>query len=446
MKKRYVSMLALGCALGLLVGCQADGPATDAKPADAPAKAEAPARGVDSAAKVIKVGALNDESGPAAVIGKPFAAGKRILAAEVNAGGTGILPEGWKIELVEKDHGYNPGKAEAAYKEIKDQVLFLGTSFGTPNTLPLRPYLQQDNMVAFPASLSSAMAGFEHTPPAGASYTLEAMRAMDWIVESAGGADKVKVGIIYDQTDFGKDGYAGLKAAADHYKTTIAAEQTIAPGQKDFTAVIGALKQAGATHVLLTVLASSTGPILGTSAKMGYMPTWVGQTPSWIDPFFAHPQLPAQVFTKFVWLSGMPFWGEPVAGMDKFLAAYEKYGKPMKARPDFYTMMSYIQGRLALEAANQALAAGPLNPDTYMTALRAIDGWDAGGMVKPISLKAFPYVTATQVRVLKPDFEKKSWTVVSDYAEPASMAKEAAPAPKEGQAAAAEGEKDKVAQ
>ena len=101
---------------------------------------------------------------------------------------------------------------------------------------------------------------------------------------------------------------------------------------------------------------------------------------------------------------------------------------------------------MALEAANQALAAGPLNPDTYMTALRAIDGWDAGGMVKPISLKAFPYVTATQVRVLKPDFEKKSWTVVSDYAEPASMAKEAAPAPKDGQAAAAEGEKDKVAQ
>ena len=133
---------------------------------------------------------------------------------------------------------------------------------------------------------------------------------------------------------------------------------------------------------------------------MGYMPTWVGQTPSWIDPFFAHPQLPPQIFTKFVWLSGMPFWGEPVAGMDTFLAAYEKYGKPMKARPDFYTMMSYIQGRLALEAANQALAAGSLNPDTYMTALRAIDGWDAGGMVKPISLKT-SIRSGPQVRVLK---------------------------------------------
>lgn len=440
MKRMFKGWMALGCTLGLLVGCQAEAPAPEAKKVEEPAKvAPAAARGVDAANKVIRIGALNDESGPAALLGKPFAAGKRILAAEVNAGGTGILPEGWTVQLVEKDHGYNPGKSEAAYKEIKDQVLFLGTSFGTPNTLPLRPYLQQDNMVAFPASLSSAMASFEHTPPAGASYTFEAMRAMDWIVEGAGGADKVKVGIVYDQTDYGKDGHAGLMAAVKHYGTAIAVEQTIAPGQKDFTAVVGALKKAGATHVLLTVLASSTGPILGTAAKMGFMPTWVGQTPSWIDPFFAHPQLPAQIFTKFVWLSGMPFWGEPVPGMDKFLAAYETHGKPLGARPDFYTMMSYIQGRLALEAANQALALGPLNPDTYMTALRNIDGWNAGGMIQPVSMRTFPYQTATTVRILKPDFEKKSWTVVADYAEAKSMVKEEPPAKKaEAPAPAAE--------
>ena len=82
-----------------------------------------------------------------------------------------------------------------------------------------------------------------------------------------------------------------------------------------------------------------------------------------------------------------------------------------------------------------------MNPDTYMTALRNIDGWNAGGMIKPISLKTFPYVTATQVRILKPDFEKKSWSVVADYAEAASMAKPAAPEAKEAPAAAPEAAK-----
>ena len=82
------------------------------------------------ATKTITIGTLNDESGPAAVIGKPFAVGKRILAEQVNAGGSGLLPEGWKVKLVEKDHGYNPAKAKDAYNELKNDVLFIGTSFG----------------------------------------------------------------------------------------------------------------------------------------------------------------------------------------------------------------------------------------------------------------------------------------------------------------------------
>ena len=50
-------------------------------------------------------------------------------------------------------------------------------------------------MVAFPASLSSAMAGSEWTPPVGTPYKHEAMRAVDYMVESAGGADKVKAAL-----------------------------------------------------------------------------------------------------------------------------------------------------------------------------------------------------------------------------------------------------------
>jgi ABC-type branched-subunit amino acid transport system substrate-binding protein len=434
MKKLSISGLSLVVAMGLALGCQPEGPAVPAKDAAAPAPAKeeaAPAkalRGVDMDKKVIRIGMLNDESGPAAIIGKPFAIGKRVLAAQVNAGASGILPEGWKVELIEKDHGYNPGKAEAAYKEIKDQVLFIGTSFGTPNTLPLQPFLTQDNMVAFPASLSSAMAAFELTPPVGASYSIEAMRAVDFAVESAGGADKVKLAIVYQQDDFGKDGLAGLKKAAEHHKVSIVSEQAIAPGQKDFTAVVGALKQGGATHVLMTVLASSTGPILGTAMKMKFMPTWMGQTPSWIDPFFAHPQLPAVLFSKFVWVTGATFWGEQVPGMDTFLGAFKEHAAAAGARPDFYTMMSYMQGRLALEAATQAIAANDISPAGYLKSLRAIDGWNGGGMIQPVSLKAFPYVTGTTTRVLKPDFEKKSWAVAHDYAVPKAMAAAAAPA------------------
>ena len=427
---------AIAATLVLAVGCsgpakKADPPKKadaakkgDAKKADAKKPALKADKGVDVATKTIRIGTLNDESGPAATIGKPYALGKRILAKQINAGKSGLLPDGWKVELVEKDHGYNPGKSEQSFKEIKDNVLFFGTSFGTPNTLPLRPFLKADNVVAYPASLSSQMAEFVHTPPAGPNYSLESRRAMDWVVETAGGADKVKAGIVYQQDDYGKDGHAGWKQAAAQHKVTIAAEQTVAPGQKDFTAVITALKGAGATHVLLTVLPSSTGPLLGTAAKMGFGPTWIGNTPAWIDAFFAHPKLPAPVFANFHLVQGSPFWGEQVKGMPAFLETFKAHGGG--ARPDSYILLSYGQGRGAIEAARKAIEAGDITRAGYLKALQGIKGYDAGGLFQPVDFTKFPYAASTETRVLKPDFEKKTWNVVAPYADPKAAA---APAP-----------------
>ncbi len=403
-------------------GCEKD---SDAK-ADAPKEGAAQEdtglktdKGVDAEKKIIKIGALNDESGPAASIGKPYAVGKRILAEQVNAGDSGMLPEGWTIELVEKDHGYNPQQSVQSYNEIKDEVLYLGTSFGTPNTLPLLKMLERDTMVAQPASLSSKMAENKFTPPAGPAYFFEAMRAMDFAVKQAGGADKVKAGIVYQQDDYGKDGVYGWEMAAEASGVEIVSQQTVAPGQKDFTAVVTALKDAGATHVMLTVLPSATGPVLGTAAQLKYMPIWLGNTASWTDKFFSPEVIPPAVFGNFYLISGLPYWGEEVDGMKKFMEAYEKYGKEMNP-PDSYILLSYIQGLQGLEAARRAIEAGDITREGFVTRLNTLEDFDAGGLVQPMNLTEVPYVVSTQTRVLKPRMGDKTWEVAAEYAAPSA--------------------------
>jgi len=371
--------------------------------------------GVDVAAKKITIGALNDESGPAAVIGKPYAAGKRLLAAQINAGGSDLLPDGWTVELIERDHGYNPQKSTQAFKEISEQVLFIGTSFGTPNTLPLLPLLEANNVAAFPASLSSEMGKHRHTPPLGPSYILEASRAMDWVVESSSDVKSIKAGIVYQQDDYGKDGHTGWLEAAERHGVTIVAEQTVAPGQKDFTAVITGLKDAGAEVVMITTLPSATGPILGTAAQLGYMPKWIGNTPAWIDMFFNPDVIPSAVFANYYQMNGLPFWGEEVTGMDKFTAAWDKHGADL-GNPDFYILLSYTQGLAQIEAANRALQAGDITRDGFLKQLSTIENWTAGGLIQPLSLNDFPYVAGTNTRILKPNFESKSWDVTAPYA------------------------------
>lgn len=413
------SLLAAAAALVLTACGQADTPTTPIAPADGPAQSVQlkTDKGVDADARVIKIGTLNDESGPAAAIGKPFAVGKRVLAAQINAGGSGLLPDGWTVELVEKDHGYNPQQAVQAYNEIQGDVLWIGTSFGTPNTMPLRPMLERDTVLAFPASLSSQMAEHAHTPPVGPSYEVEAMRAMDWVVSAADDKAAIKAAIVYQQDDYGKDGQKGWAAAAAHHGVEIVTEQTVAPGQKDYTAVIAGLQQAGATHVLLTTLPSATGPIVGTAAQMKYMPTWIGNTPSWIDRFFDPEVIPSAVFGNFYWANGLPFWGEDVPGMAGFTSAYQAHGKDL-ASPDFYILVSYIQGLVELEAAKRAIDSGDITRAGYKAALGGIGGFDAGGMLQPLDFSKVPYVTSTKTRILKPRFEGKTWEVVAPYAAP----------------------------
>lgn len=377
--------------------------------------------GVDVAKKVVRIGALNDESGPAKQIGVAFANGKRLLVKAVETGAVKALPEGWRVEIVEKDHGYNPQQSVQLYNDIKDQVLFLTTSFGTPPTLPLLEDLKRDDMIAFPASLSSQMAANEHTPPLGPSYAVEAMRAMDWAVESAGGADKVKAGIIYQRDDYGEDGVNGWKKAAEHHKVKVVAEQTIKPTDQDFTAAVKALKDAGATHVLLTVLPTATPGILGTAAKMKYAPVWIGNTPAWVDVFFA--KLPPPLVANFHWVTGLAYWGEDLPGMKELLATWDAHGKATMGSPDFYILASYVHGLVQLEALKRAIEANDITRAGYKKALHSIKEWNAGGLTQPVDLSNVPYVTSTRTRILKPAFENKTWTVVADYAEPKALAK-----------------------
>ena len=378
--------------------------------------------GIDAQKKIIRIGMLNDESGPVAAIGRPWAAGKRILRRQGNAGDSGLLPDGWTLEYIERDHGYNPQRSVQLFNEIRDQVLFIGGSFGTPNTLPLRPLLQRNQIVAFPVSLSSKMAEFEFTPPVGPSYKNEIKRGLDWAIEQAGGADPLKLGLIYQQDDYGLDGLEALTEAARAKSIPIVSQQTYSAGQADYTAVVTALKNSGATHVFMTAVPSATGPILGIAAQLAYKPVWIGNSPSWIDRFFDPKVVPPAMFDNFHLVQSVAFWGEDVPFMKSFLAAYEKFGREL-APPDTYLLQGYASGLLQLEIVRRMIESGDWSRAGFLKALRAFKDYDPQGtLAEAPDYTRLPYMAGTKSRVLKPDFEKKSWKVVSGYAVPSTSA------------------------
>lgn len=376
-------------------------------------------RGVDLENRVLRVGLLNDLSGPAASIGRPIQVGYEVFYEAINAGGTRWLPEGWRVEAVSRDHGYNPQQAVQLYNEIGADVLFLGMTFGTPTTLPLHPMLSRDRMLAVPVSLSSRTGQNEYTPPVTPTYRTEGMRAVDWAVDQAGTA--AKLGIVYQQDDFGGDALEGFEVEAAHHEVEIVSKQAVTPGQADFTAVVSALQSAGAQYVMLGILPSATAPLLGTAAQLGYEPVWMGTTPAWIDRFFDPAVIPPTVFANYYWVGSGPYWGEDVPGMAAFLDAYERFGAA-KSPPDRYILLGYMIASSGIEVFRRALETGDVTPDGLIAALHGVQNWDINGLSQPISLTGPPYDAGRLVRVLRPVMAEGTWELVSDYAVPQSDA------------------------
>jgi ABC-type branched-subunit amino acid transport system substrate-binding protein len=374
--------------------------------------------GVDVENQVLTIGALDDTSGPASTIGVPFALGKQIAVEQVNAGDLELMPEGWTVELVARDHGYNPQNSVQEFNAIKDEVLYFATTFGTPNTLPLVDLATPEEITLYPASLSSELAVNEYTPPIGAPYKVEAEHAVAHAFEEAG--DDLAFGVIYQLDDYGGDGLAGAEDAAEFLGIEIVGAEGVAPGESDVTAPVQALQNAGATHILLAVLPSTTGPVLGTAAQLGYGPVFYGLTASWIDAFFNPDVLPPPVYANFRWVTGLPLWGEDLPGMEAFLAAYEEFGSETYP-PDFYILASYIQGLLSFEAFARAVDNGDVTRTGYYEALRSIDDFDAFGLfAQPLDMTSVPFVTQTDTRILAPGENLEDWTTLAEFATPES--------------------------
>jgi len=377
-------LTALGAA-----GCALFGPS---EPEVSPLLAD---HGVDVAERRIRIGALNDESGPARSIGHPFSVGKRILAARVNAGGTGLLPEGWTIELVERDHGYATDRATRALADIADDVLFVGTSFGTEHTVALQQSLTEADLVAFPASLSTVLQGHPLTPPLGASYEDEARRAVDFVVAQADGRP-VRVAVVRQPDAYGEDVARGARRGARDWEIGPPLVLAASDGAEAIGARIVAEE---VTHVILGTLPPLTAALLEDARTRQSEVAFVGATPAWSDALVRRPDA-AALLARYHQTSSLPFWGEELPGMADFEAAFEAYAADEPE--DSYVLVSWAHGVVQLEAAAAAIEAGDVTRAGFRRALAGLHAVDAGGLLGPFDLSRLPGPVTRRVRILEP--------------------------------------------
>ncbi|HEX2410396.1 MAG TPA: ABC transporter substrate-binding protein [Solirubrobacteraceae bacterium] len=381
------SILAVAAvaATSLILGACGTGDAEDTSGGSAAQGSLKTGPGVDASSKTIRVGDLNALSGPAAALGKPVAAGHQAYFEALNARG-GV--DGWKIELAVEDTGYQPQQHVQAFNALKGDIAILN-SFGSPTTKAIQPLFGREKLVTIPASFDSIWGTDPTVAPVGTPYSIDVANALDYATK--GGAEKLNVGIIYQNDEYGADGLRGFEAARDALGFTDAGHQAYKPGDTDFTAQVQKLKAAGAEAVVVTALPSATGPIVGTAATLGFTPQWILQGPSYVEQLITEdgtaggkPTPVADALRGAIVTSFSAPWGaDDAPGMEQLVADQKQYAPQQP--PSIYFALAYSQGMVVEQILRKAIASGDLTREGILAAKENLGEVDLGGITPSVT-------------------------------------------------------------
>jgi ABC-type branched-subunit amino acid transport system substrate-binding protein len=372
-------------ATSLILGACGTGDAEDTSGGSAAQGSLKTGPGVDASSKTIRVGDLNALSGPAAALGKPVAAGHQAYFEALNARG-GV--DGWKIELAVEDTGYQPQQHVQAFNALKGDIAILN-SFGSPTTKAIQPLFGREKLVTIPASFDSIWGTDPTVAPVGTPYSIDVANALDYATK--GGAEKLNVGIIYQNDEYGADGLRGFEAARDALGFTDAGHQAYKPGDTDFTAQVQKLKAAGAEAVVVTALPSATGPIVGTAATLGFTPQWILQGPSYVEQLITEdgtaggkPTPVADALRGAIVTSFSAPWGaDDAPGMEQLVADQKQYAPQQP--PSIYFALAYSQGMVVEQILRKAIASGDLTREGILAAKENLGEVDLGGITPSVT-------------------------------------------------------------
>jgi ABC-type branched-subunit amino acid transport system substrate-binding protein len=194
----------------------------------------------------IKIGHTNPYSGPASAYGT---IGKVIGAYFKKVNDEGGI-NGRKINFITYDDAYSPPKTVEMVRRLveQDQVAFVFNTLGTPTNTAIHKYLNQQKVpqlfVATGATKWNDPKNFPWTMGWQPNYQVEGQIYAKYVLKNVPDA---KIGILYQNDDYGKDYVKGLKdGLGDAAKKLIVSEQSYETTDPTIDSQILNLKSSGA--------------------------------------------------------------------------------------------------------------------------------------------------------------------------------------------------------
>ena len=326
-------------------------------------------------ATTIKLGSLVDLTAVFAPLSKSVVQGTQLFWKQQNAQG-GVCDR--TVEVVVKDHGYDPQKAVSVYRELAGDVLGMQTILGSPVVSALRPTIDQDNMYVGVAGWSASVLTDERLQLLGTTYDIEAITGLDFLMRTKGIKSGDKVGHVYFEGDFGENALKGSQYLAAKAGLTIVG-QKIRPPDTDLSAQVAAFRTAGVKAVLVSAGPTQTASVAGVAKATGLVVPIVANGPGFTPQLLNSPAGPALKENLHVVSSIAPPSLDTPAAKQLQEAFAKEY--PDAVPTQVGSVFGYVQARVTKDILQKACDNSDLTRQGVLTALHQLSGLDTGGLV-----------------------------------------------------------------
>ena len=319
----------------------------------------------------IYLGTLSDLTvGPFSSVAPTIVDGQAAFWRTVNeAGGIG----GYDVDVTTyvRDNQYNPEIQSQVYEQIKDEILAIAQSLGSPTTAVILDDLEAESILAAPASWTSLWLFEDVVIESGTTYCADTMNAVDWAVENLDGVETVMA--VHFPGDYGADAAAGARIAAEAHGLEFTAVETT-PGADNQSGALNAIIQQNPDLLILGVAPTEVGTLIGQASAQGFTGTAIANGPGWNQALLgsaAGPAIEERLYVVGPWGP----WGSDTPG---HRAAIEALGDVDPNEGYIYGWAWSYPLRAALEAA---VANGDLTREGLVAAVRSLESVDYEGML-----------------------------------------------------------------
>ncbi len=357
----------------------------------------------------IKLGNTNPYSGPASAYG--------LIGKTMNAYFNKINAEGGinkrKITFISYDDGYSPPKAVEQVRKLveSDEVLFVFQPLGTPTNTAIQKYMNAKKVpqlfVATGATKWGDPKNFPWTMGWQPTYQSEGRIYAKYILERH---PQAKIGILFQNDDYGKDYVKGLKdGLGDKAKTMIVSEQPYEVADPSVDSQIINLKGSGADVFFNVTTPKFAAQAIRKAAEIGWKPVHLlNNVSNSVGSVLKPAGLEAAVgilSTAYIMDPTDPTWKNET-GMKEWNAFMDKY-YPDGDRTSTFTVYGYTVARTLEQVLKQC--GDNLTRENVMKQAASLKNFELNTLLPGIKINtsATDFYPIEQMQLMK--FNGKTW-------------------------------------